>query len=125
MSVLRQFVVLLLAALVLLEGSGVARAFGHTASVQCCCGNHAKARPCGCRSCPAKRGRADDASAPELSEAAPCSGGAIEDGAILQVVAEPPAPAPLLSPAPPAGALAFAALAPPSSRALDPVRPPP
>jgi hypothetical protein len=118
--------VLLLMTLVLVEGAGVARAFGSASSIECCCGKHAKARPCGCRSCPAKRGRHDAAADTTLTERAPCSGGdTIDDGAILQVVAEAPAAPPLLSPAPPAGAILLVVVTEPPSRVADPARPPP
>jgi hypothetical protein len=115
-------------ALVLLgEVSGVARAFGPGASVRCCCGAHASARPCPCPDCPAGRVRSAKGAAPRhscLGAGRHCDGSSADDPGVLLMLAALPAP-PALAAAAGAGRLDFAAPLPPRGRGLDPRRPPP
>ena len=55
---IRRLFALLVAALLLVEGAGVARALGGD-TILCCCGRHESHRVCKCKSCPvlAKRAR--------------------------------------------------------------------
>jgi hypothetical protein len=113
----------LLAALVLLEGAGVARALGHGADVHCCCGKHSVRKRCGCKSCPVVKKRAS-AESNRLAPARQCDGAGGSDAALLVLAV--PSSAPALAAAPrAAGRLITTPLAAPRDRWLDPIRPPP
>src|SRR5207249_4376065 len=51
-SLTARLLALLLAALLLVETSGVAGAFEVDPIVHCCCGDHDAGEPCGCPTCP-------------------------------------------------------------------------
>lgn len=124
---MRRVLVCLLAVIVLGETSGVARAYGPGATVHCCCGAHASARPCPCPDCPVTLRRAPrhDIGAAQLAAAPDCDGSALHDPGILHLVAlASHAPFSVAAPAP-HGALAFAAPSALCSRAVDIGRPPP
>jgi hypothetical protein len=124
---MRRLLVCLLVFVVIGETSGVARAFGPGATVHCCCGAHASARPGPCPDCPVTLRRAPrhDIGAAQLTAAPDCTGADAGDPGVLHVVAiAPPAPLAVANRAP-ATALAFAAPSPLRGRAVDVGRPPP
>ncbi len=127
MGLARRVLVLVLALVVVGETSGVARAFGPGATVHCCCGAHASARPCPCPDCPVTLRRAPrhDLGDARLTAAPDCDGADAGDPGVLHVVAiAPAAPAAIGTPSP-SRALAFAAPSSLCSRAVDVGRPPP
>lgn len=109
------------------ETSGVARAFGAAATVRCCCGAHASARPCPCPDCPVtlRRAAPHDLGSARFAAAAGCAGSAGDDIGLLRVAAVAPrAPFVLGRPA----ALVMRPVAASSvlrTRAVDVGRPPP
>jgi len=131
--ILRRALAVLLAALVLVEAGGAARAIAAAGDVRCCCGAHSFARPCRCRSCPAARRRAtvddahaehahEQAAAPLLAPDGHCQLGSDADALVPLVLF--PAP-PLLAPV---ATVEVAHPTPPFSppdRHPDPLRPPP
>jgi hypothetical protein len=121
---LRCLLVLVLAA----ESAGAARAFGRAATVDCCCGAHAVARPCACRSCPVgarrvRRGRPVGDGRDHLRPVRPCGGDGADPGrlAMPALAVGPPS---LQTPraAPP---VCFGPPASPRGRRPDAARPPP
>ena len=127
MDRLRRALVCLLVLALVGETSGVARAFGPGATVRCCCGAHASARPCPCPDCPVtlRRAPARNAGPSHIGAARACDGADAGDPGVLHVVAVSPR-APFSIAAPFAtGALASFAPSPLRTRALDPTRPPP
>ena len=127
MPLARRTFALLLVLVVVGETSGVARAYGPGATVHCCCGAHASARPCPCPDCPVTLRRAPrhDIGAAQLSAARECDGADAGDPGTLHVLAiAPPVRFAVATPAP-TGALAFAAPSPLRGRAVDVGRPPP
>ena len=125
MVFLGRLLAVLLAALVLLEGSGLARAFGEGATVHCCCGDHSAARRCRCKACPtARRGATARADGDRLAAARECDG-VSGDAGVLMIVAVP-APVTALLPVQPPAVRVFATAPPPLiDRAPDFARPPP
>ena len=110
----------LLAALVLFEGAGVARALASVESVECCCGTHGVHRACKCKACPVSKRRAH-AATPRLDQPRECDGH--DEAGVLLVSAlldEPPAMM---------GALAVTVAAEPvlplADRLIEAGRPPP
>ncbi|HSN31816.1 MAG TPA: hypothetical protein VLU41_03960 [Ideonella sp.] len=127
MRLVRRTLVVLLVLVVVGETSGVARAFGPSATVHCCCGVHASARPCRCPDCPVALRRAlrHDLGAAQLLATHDCDGNDGGDPGVLHVVAiAPRVPAAAAAPSP-MDALAFAAPSPLRGRAVDVGRPPP
>jgi hypothetical protein len=124
----RRVLACLLALLVLGEVSGVARAFGPGATVHCCCGGHASARPCPCPDCPAavvRAPRAHGAPAQARLDGRNCDGSSTtDDPGVLRVLAALPALSEL-SPAPVRGVVDFVPPVALSDRSPDPSRPPP
>jgi hypothetical protein len=114
----------LLAALVLLEGAGIARALGHGADVSCCCGEHSSARKCDCHDCPVVKRRAPESpDAAQLDEGRGCDGRASGDALLVMVALTPP---PLtLSILQAARAAAPPPLTLPPERLIEAGRPPP
>jgi hypothetical protein len=120
-----RFLALLLAALVLLEGSGFARAFGEGATVHCCCGSHSAARRCRCKACPtARRGTPPRADGDRLAASRECDG-VSGDAGVLVIVAVPVPAAPAAPILPPAVRVLAVAPSPLVTRPLDFGRPPP
>jgi len=105
----------LLALLVLVEGSGVARA-QPGATIDCCCGRHGAHRACKCKGCPVSKARRSG-----YDHARDCDGNA--DPGVLAVVAVA-APAPSLLP-PRAVARVSVPVGSLSSRVVEAGRPPP
>lgn len=127
MDRLRRALVCLLVVALVGETSGVARAFGPGATVHCCCGAHASARPCPCPDCPVtlRRAPAHDVGASQLAAARECDGADAGDPGVLHVVAvSPRAPSSIAAP-PPTGALDSFAPSALRTRSVDPTRPPP
>jgi len=88
---------LLLIGLFVVETAGVARAFGRGSLTQCCCGAHATARPCHCRSCPAKRHRRAPEGPARLGADGGCHESLVVDGTMVPLalrVAPPSLPMP-------------------------------
>ncbi len=113
-----------IAALVLLEGTGIARAFGHGGDVSCCCGEHSAARECHCHDCPVVKRRTLHApDAARLDAARDCDGQVAND-TLLVMVALPPAPLGLSSLLDGAALSAQAPTIPPL-RLIEAGRPPP
>jgi hypothetical protein len=106
----------LLSLLILVEGSGVARALSGE-SIECCCGRHDAHRVCKCPSCPVSKNRKDHTS----RFAAGCDG---HDEPAALVVTAVMTPAPSLAPL-----VAVASWAPVvkslSDRVVEAGRPPP
>ncbi|HEX6839787.1 MAG TPA: hypothetical protein VF334_24595 [Polyangia bacterium] len=127
MELVRRVLVCLLVLVVVGETSGVARAFGPGATVHCCCGAHASARPCPCPDCPVTLRRAPrhDLGAAQLTPPRDCDGAGAGDPGVLHVVALAPHARFAVAIPAPAGALAFAAPSPLAGRAVDVGRPPP
>ncbi len=127
MDPLRRLFVCLLALVVIGETSGVARAFGPGATVHCCCGAHASARPCPCPECPVTLRRAPrhDLGDARLTAPPDCDGADAGDPGVLHVVAVAPAPLPAVAAPAPSPRLAFAAPSRLFGRAVDVGRPPP
>ena len=127
MQSVRRVLVCLLVLVVVGETSGVARAYGPGATVHCCCGAHASARPCPCPDCPVTLRRAPrhDVGAAQLTAPRDCDGASAGDPGVLHVVAIAPHARVAVAILAPAGALAFAAPSPLSGRAVDVGRPPP
>src|SRR5581483_11685178 len=122
---LRRLAACLLAALVLVESSGAARAFSDGATVSCCCGSHSAARRCRCVACPVASRRAHRSAAGDrLAPARECSGDH-DDAGVLAVIAPPAAPRFSVEKPFPTGTLAFREVALPASRLVDAGRPPP
>jgi hypothetical protein len=123
----RRALAVLLAALVLVEAGGAARAIAAAGDVRCCCGAHSFARPCRCRACPAARGRTEHhhdetPAAPVLAPDGAChlapDGDALVPLALFaplpSLAAVAVTPSPPFSPSPPA-----------VEHTRDPLRPPP
>ena len=127
MRLVRRLLVCLLVLVVVGETSGVARAFGPGATVHCCCGAHASARPCPCPDCPValRRAARHDIGDARLAAAHDCSGASAEEAGVLSVLAVAPR-APLAVATIDPVRLAYTATASPlRSRAVDVGRPPP
>ncbi|HEX9100948.1 MAG TPA: hypothetical protein VF997_02025 [Polyangia bacterium] len=124
---MRRVLVCLLVFVVVGETSGVARALGPGATVHCCCGAHASARPCPCPDCPVTLRRAPrhDVGDARLGAAHDCAGATAGDPGVLHVVAIAPRARLAVASSPPTGRLAFAAPSPLRGRAVDVGRPPP
>lgn len=127
MERLRRVLVCLLVLAFVGESSGVARAFGPGATVHCCCGAHAAARPCPCPDCPVTLRRAPrhNLGAPQFTAAPDCDGSGARDPGILHVVAVAPHARVAVAVPSPIAVLAFAAPSPLRTRAVDIGRPPP
>jgi hypothetical protein len=113
--------------LVIGESSGVARAFGLSSDVTCCCGTHASARPCGCRACPAAPHRHRlAAEGDQLTATHDCDGGghAAAPG-VLAVRALPPTLVAVVDLPALVGLIARATPLCRAGRAVDVGRPPP
>lgn len=115
----------LLVLVVAVETSGLARAIGPSATVHCCCGPHASARPCDCPDCPATLRRAahHDLGAARLT-ADHCDGHSASEPGVLRVLAVV-TPLVLLAAPELRGFFAFAPPSPLGGRAVDIGRPPP
>jgi hypothetical protein len=115
----------LLVALVVVETSGLARAFGPGATVHCCCGAHSSARPCPCPDCPVSLHRAPaHVDETRVATAPDCHGHHAGDPGVLTVLAIVAAPLALPIPTP-LLARVFATPSTPPSRTVDVARPPP
>jgi hypothetical protein len=113
-----------LAALVLLEGAGIARALGHGADISCCCGEHSAARKCDCHDCPVAKRRAPQApEAAQLDAGRGCDGTPSGDALLVMVALTPPALS--LSTLQAARAVVPPPPAPPLERLIEAGRPPP
>jgi hypothetical protein len=123
---LRRLLVCLLALVVCGESMGVARAFGRASTVDCCCGAHAVARPCPCKSCPVAR-HAERRHAPDGDRLAPARacGGDASDPGVLSLLAPAAAPGPTLGAPRLVGRLTPPGVPPVRGRLLDAGRPPP
>jgi hypothetical protein len=123
----RRILACLLALIVLGELSGVARAFGPGATVHCCCGAHASARPCPCPDCPAgvgRAGRRHRPATPPVLDGRNCDGSHADDAGVLQVLAALPA-LPMLAALPVRRRDDLPIPLALHGRAPDPTRPPP
>jgi len=126
---LRRLLACLLSLLVLIETGGIARALGH-ASVSCCCGEHARARPCQCKACPVARSQSRAALAARaaigdrLSASRACTGGDDEAGVLVPLAIAPANVLAVAAPAP-AGRLFARPSRPFAERVLEAGRPPP
>jgi hypothetical protein len=90
MSPLRRACAVAVMALVLLESAGIARALGEASWIECCCGKHSRARPCGCTSCPALRKRTPEGTG--VSGLDSCGDHELQEAALLLVLSEPAEP---------------------------------
>jgi len=123
----RRLLVCLLVLVVVGETSGMARAIGPGATVHCCCGAHASARPCPCPDCPVTLHRAapHDIGAARMTAAHDCSGGDAGDPGVLSVRAIAPELFSAVA-APHPRRFAYVPVASPfRTRAVDIGRPPP
>jgi hypothetical protein len=118
---LRRLCALVLAALVLLEGAGVARAFAEEVElIQCCCGRHDSHRACRCKACPVSKRRAHAATT-RMDQPGDCDGQS--DPGVLAVTAIPAVEEISVEMA--ALAVAFLPIRALSGRILEAGRPPP
>jgi hypothetical protein len=119
--VARRLLAIVVAALVLFEGAGVARALTSAEAIECCCGRHDAHRACKCKACPILKKRAHAATT-RLEVGRDCHGQ--EDPGALSVVAVMPPPAPSLA-ALDVAAVAEGVVAPLDDRLPEAGRPPP
>jgi hypothetical protein len=91
-TLVRRLLALAVAALLLVEGAGVARAFAAEDSVECCCGHHSSARACHCKSCPVGQRRSHHQGGGDARVAPPRECDAHADGGLLLVIALLPSP---------------------------------
>ncbi len=116
----------LLVVVVAVETSGVARAIGPAATVHCCCGAHASARPCPCPDCPVtlRRAAPKDVGDARIAADPGCDGHSAADPGVLTVLA---VVAPLIAVVVPEPRAFVASYSRSSlhTRTLDVARPPP
>jgi hypothetical protein len=122
-AMIRRLCAMVLAALVLLEGAGVARALASAGEwIECCCGRHDSHRACRCKACPVSKRRAHAATT-RLDQPRECDGDG--DPGVLAVTALPIVALQSISLSFPAIVLELPAVRPLLSRIVEAGRPPP